>query len=150
MKLAVWMSVVCLLWGAEAPASCSIRATMGLNFGAYDPFSTVSVQTAGSVTIFCTVLQLGTVTVDLSPGSSGSYAARRMSTAGDTLTYNLYLNPERTLVFGDGSSGTGHFGPLILPILGVNRTIDIYGLIPAGQNVKAGSYSDTVVITLSY
>ncbi|WBY09758.1 spore coat protein U domain-containing protein [Sphingomonas sp. 7/4-4] len=35
-------------------------------------------------------------------------------------------------------------------LLSVDQTITVYGRIRAGQNVPAGSYSDTIIVTVTY
>jgi len=51
------------------------------------------------------------------------------------------------VVWGDKSNGTSNFSALLnlLPV-----TLPVYGRIPARQNANAGSYSDTIVVTLLF
>jgi spore coat protein U-like protein len=68
------------------------------------------------------------------------------------LSYNLYLNTAHTQIWGDGTRGTS----TISTTLTVTRRRPaqarqtVYGMIPSGQDVAAGSYSDTIVVTVSY
>ena len=124
-------------WGA-----CTVSA-VGVVFGSYNTFGTAPVDSTGTVTVACDITSL-TYTIGLSTGN-GTYATRMMNGPSATLSYNLYLDPTRLIVWGDGSAGTSL-------VAGVNPglTHTVYGRIPALQNVAPGSYSDTIVVTVSF
>jgi spore coat protein U-like protein len=66
---------------------------------------------------------------------------------GYILDYNLYTDPNRMVVWGDGISGVTVSGS------GTGSTVDhpVYGRIPGGQTgAYIGSYSDTITVTLSF
>jgi spore coat protein U-like protein len=65
--------------------------------------------------------------------------------ATDYLTYELYQNSAHSTVWGN-TSGTG----VANTGNGTQQSITVYGTVDAGQNVPAGSYSDTVVATVSF
>jgi spore coat protein U-like protein len=134
---------------ARAVPSCSFDVVSGVSFGSYDALNTSPLDQTGSITFQCTDLGAGTVTVDLSTGNSGSYAAREMRYAAGVLEYNLYIAPTRAAIWGDGTSGTARFGPF-LPANGVDETLTIYGRIPARQTSPVGAYTDTVVATINF
>jgi spore coat protein U-like protein len=67
----------------------------------------------------------------------------------DQLRYNVYLDPAKTTVWGDGTQGTQFFS-IRNPSLRDRTTVPIYGRVPAGQDVGAGTYADTLVITVNY
>ena len=131
--------------------SCSFVSVSGASFGAYDVFSVGALDTTGSITIVCTsVVPTDNITLDLSQGGASSFSPRVLSRAGGgSLDYNLYTDAARTTVFGDGSSGTGHYGPANPPD-NSNVTITVYARVPAQQDVVAGTYSDTIVATINY
>ncbi len=87
--------------------------------------------------------------IQLSRGSSATFRPRAMQLGADQLQYNLYLDPSRSTVWGDGSAGTSQYGPSSPPNAS-SVLLNIYGRMPARQNVRAGSYSDTVVITIVF
>lgn len=134
---------------ARAQASCTFNAVSGVSFGAYDALNTSPLDQTGSVTFQCTGLGAGTVTVDLSAGNSGSYAAREMRKGTDPLQYNLYRDASRTQIWGDATAGTFHFGPFA-PADGVDETVTIFGRILARQPSPVGAYTDTVVATINF
>ena len=137
---------------AHALALCSVSSVSNIDFGAYDVFSSSPLTGQGSVTVGClSLLSNQTFQVTLSKGSSNSYASRTMQLGASNLNYNLYLNTQNTVIFGDGTGGSsvwGPYGPTVLTLGSVN--IPIYGLIPARQNVPAGIYTDTIIVTVAF
>src|SRR5262245_452236 len=98
-----------VLHGSEASAqptpSCTISAT-SVNFGSYNVFNGSAVDSTGTITYQCNS-QASNITISLSKGSSSSYSPRLMSKGAETLSYNLFTDPARTSVWGDGTSSTG-------------------------------------------
>lgn len=139
---------------ANAAFNCSVNVT-GLNFGSYDVFSTTPKDTTATITVTCKAPPPAPnppfVTISLNPGTSGSFAPRRLQRAGgDPLEYNLFTTPSFSTVWGDGSGGT-QTQTSLNPITNVTPWITtLYGRIPARQNVSAGSYSDTIIVTIDW
>jgi spore coat protein U-like protein len=122
-------------------AVCTI-SPQGVNFGNYDTLDTQPVDGVGNISVQCDAET--TFTIALGPGS-GNYAARRMTSGSNVLEYNLFTEPTRLTVWGDGSAGSST----------ITRTAStaeqaIYGRVPARQNVPAGPYADVVFVTLTY
>jgi spore coat protein U-like protein len=141
---------------ARALVSCTTAAT-GVNFGVYDPLSASATLANGTVSVTCNLLGGGAVnvpvTVSLSTGVSGTYAPRAMQSGAYSLGYNLYWSTAYTQVWGDGTGGSFYGGAtLSLSPSSPSQTVSgtMYGRMPAGQDVGAGSYVDTIVITVSY
>jgi Uncharacterized secreted protein len=67
-----------------------------------------------------------------------------MTIGTSDLAYNLYTDPSRTLVWGDGINGSD------VSVSGSRIDLPIYGRIGARQNVPEGQYVDTIVLTISY
>lgn len=143
---AVGFAALCGLSSA-ANASCS-ASTVGVNFGVYDSQSGVPDDSTGTVNISCSGEGFFLFpTVSLGAGSSGTYASRRMRNGANNLQYNLYTDSARSTVWGNGSGGSSTQTMLVL--FG-NGSRTIYGRIPTGQSVNAGTYSDTLVVTVEY
>jgi len=135
---------------AQAAINCTWRATVPVNFAAYDVFSGTPDDADGSVTYRCTGVGGASVTIDLSTGGSGTYSPRRMTRAGvETLDYNLYRNVTRSEIWGNATGGTFRYGPIVPPN-NTNVRVNIYGRIPAGQDKSAGNYADTIVATINF
>ena len=135
---------------AEA-ISCTIQSVVGVAFGSYDVFSSSPVDSTGSITYRCTLVVplLDTIVITISTGNAGSFLPRTMQSGVKGLAYNLYLDAARTLVWGTGADGTSRYGP-IQPLESSDVTVPVYGRLPAGQDVPAGAYADTVVVTIIY
>jgi len=154
----LWAAALVLsCWSRPAPAaftaSCSVSAT-ALAFGTYTPSQGTATDALATVSIVCNPnLDLGiTFTVRLSTGGSGSYAGRAMTSAGGTLQYQVYQDPARTQVWGDGSAGTATNGGSFaaLPFFTLNQSYTAYGRITSRQNVGAGVFTDTLIVTVTY
>jgi spore coat protein U-like protein len=139
-----------LLAAGPSDAACTVTTT-GVNFGDYDVFVTVPQDSTGSVTVSCDRNPPTDVTIAIGPsGTTGGFLPRslRNASAPDRLNYNLFTNASRSVVWGDGTSGTA---TVVLRRVRRNRpqTATIYGRIPPGQNVSVGSYSDTLTVTIT-
>lgn len=129
---------------------CSFTTVVGVAFGSYNVYSSANVDAAGSMTYVCNTGVASFVTIDISTGSSGVYTTRTLANGASSLNYNLYAAAARTgNPWGNGTGNTTHYGP-VLVVLGAAATIDVYGRIPGSQNVAAGAYSDTVVLTINF
>ncbi len=165
-KLLLLAALLGLGTSSQAQLLCGsptcVVSTGGLSFGAsYDPFAVLPDDSAtATITVECTataLLQLCIVPYEVSidTGGAGGYSPREMTAGAEVLQYNVYTDPTRLLVWGDGiSSGTLTVsGVLSYPILfGGTQSADhqAYGRIFAGQLVDSGSYSDSLTITVSY
>lgn len=138
--------------GAASAITCTASAG-STNFGAYNPLSAAPVDSAGTISVTCTNLLsiLVGYTIELSTGLSTNYAAREMANGANRLQYNLYTNPGRTVVWGDGTGGSSAVSDgYLLLLLSTTINYSVYGRIPAGQNVAVGTYADTIVVTVTY
>lgn len=141
MSLGALGIALSLLCPSTQAASCTVTAS-GINFGNYDPFSNQSLDSAGIISVLCDVV--ATYSIALSPGG-GSFGSRRMADGGHDLLYNLYTDATLTTVWGDATADTAIVGGTAL-----SADHTVYGRIPARQNVNAGFYSDTIVVTLTF
>ena len=150
---------------AHAAAPTCTMSTGGLAFGNYVPSSGSAVTANGSIGFTCTYTGTGfTATLTLSPGKSGSYTNRTLTFGAQSLNYNLYVNAADTEIFG-GGTGNGVAGTYYYYLCypgggvvcnggggqsGTQYVAPMYGLLPGGQDVSAGMYSDTIIATLTY
>lgn len=147
------------LWSVPALAVITCSVTAGsVAFGAYDPLSGGNRDSTGSVTVECTRSLFSAFTVNyevrLNAGNRGSFTPRAMNAGADTLEYNLYTDPTRTTIWGDGSSGTvsqsGSLSWVLFQFGTKTQTFTTYGRIFGAQFVPAGTYSDTITVTVLY
>ena len=156
MRRRVLLFAWCLGFSGDAWAllqSCTVSA-VPVNFGIYNPLAAVPATATGTVTVSCTVTVIGLIeswTVDLSSGNSGNFATRVLANGSSTLSYNLYTSAAYTSIWGDGSGTTSVVsGSTLLAVGTTNNYYTVYGRIPAGQDAAAGTFTDTIVVTLNY
>ena len=143
-RLAV--AAVCLLFASTAAdaATCTVSTT-SVNFGSYDVFDTSPRDSTGTITLRCNG-GAKDVLIEIDGGGSPYVLFRYMAKGTEPLYYNLYQNPNRTQLWGE--NGSGQF--VGDPPNNTDVTVTVYGRIPAQQDVSAGSYSDTVTVTVQY
>jgi spore coat protein U-like protein len=131
-----------------AQAACSLTST-SIAFGNYDIFSPSPLDTLGQIIFRCGNNDHD-VAISLDKGGAPTFNPRRMLNGASTLNYNLYLDAARTVIWGDGSSGTQTF--FVHNPQNNNRDISvpIHGRVPAGQGASVGNYSNTVTITINF
>jgi spore coat protein U-like protein len=127
---------------ATVSSQCAVSAstldfgTVGLLLANTDLNSTVTVQCAGGV-----AYQVG-----LDDGQHATGTTRRMQGPGGLVTYELYRDNGRTQRWGntlntDTVVGSGN---------GANQNITVYGRVPNQSTPSAGTYNDTITVTVTY
>jgi spore coat protein U-like protein len=144
-------SIMVFLSATGYAFTCSV-ATTPVSFGGYNVFSTSPLDSTGTITLSCSnpAQQPIQVTVSIGTGASGSFNPRQMQLASgsDRMNYYLFLDPSHTIIWGDGTGGTSTFTSTI--IRNPNLTATVYGRVPAQQNLSGGSYSDTLLVTVTW
>jgi spore coat protein U-like protein len=150
----------CLIVLEPAPAraggnvSCSISTT-ALVFGQYVPSRNGASDFTATIQVNCMspgeapVPVLGSISL-IGRGANGR---RELTDRAHRLIYQLFLDPARTIPWGDGSGESR-----TQPISGVaggatpfRATVTVYGRILARQaGASVGSYSDQITAVLSY
>jgi spore coat protein U-like protein len=138
---------------ANVNARCTVNNTAPVAFGTYDPVvtnETAPKDATGSFDIKCTkgssgILKLGSGLY--SANASGTTRALKAAGSANYLSYDLYTTAARSTVWND-TTNTVLYGPAANSSA---FTEMVYGRIPGAQvNAVADSYSDTVVITVTY
>ena len=129
---------------ANILTSCTLSATT-LDFGSTTNLNQI-IDGVGTITATC---QNATpYSIALSGGNAGATdpSQRKMSKGSDNITYGLYQDPSRTTQWGDviGSNVRSLIG------LGTSQAITVYGRIPVQPTTPPGTYTDTVIVTLTY
>jgi spore coat protein U-like protein len=127
---------------ATVSSQCSVSATT-LDFGTVgllsantDNTSALTVQCANGV-----AYQVG-----LDTGQHATGPTRRLQGPGGFVTYELYRNSARTQRWGttlnsDTVAGSGN---------GSNQALTVYGRVPGQTTPSAGTYNDTITVTVTY
>jgi len=130
---------------------CGVQNVTPLAFGVYEPGNIAGSESHATLTVSCILTLWGSVRVELDAGSHSTGGWNRHLASGSSrLAYQLYLDPARTQIFGDGTGGSNAYvrsGGLQL----LSRfDVDIYGYIPPGQYVPGGTYTDTIQVRIIY
>ncbi|HEY6258131.1 MAG TPA: spore coat protein U domain-containing protein [Xanthobacteraceae bacterium] len=123
---------------------CAVSAAT-LNFGSTGVLRAV-VDGTGSITITCTNAAPYTAALDGGLSGAANPTQRKMSQGLETITYGLYQDSARAVPWGSSvgvntMAGTG---------IGLVQRFTVYGRVPAQSTPSPGTYSDTVVLTISY
>lgn len=126
---------------AQAAPDCDVQVSF-VDFGQVDGRRRSRVS--GEVMVLCDEPTRFVLT--LSEGH-GSYGERRMrGPDGTALRYNIYVDPARRRVWGDGAGGTARLvgrndgrRPTIIPV---------YGEVARGQPARSGHYSDQLLVSV--
>ena len=143
---------------AEINANC-IMSTTDLAFGAYDPIVANATEgLTGSATVSATCTSGATGVVTMSGGLHSTFCMsskcyRRMANAGETsfLRYNIYTNASYSwgYVWTDNPVDTKTVGQVTGS--GISQDLTVYGEVHKSQtNASAGSYTDTINVTLRF
>ena len=136
--------------GAQAQGggnSCDISVT-GVAFGTYNVFGGAPLQSTGTVSFRCGPAVSGPVLIKLSTGQSGTFLPRTLTQSTEALAYNLYKNAARTQVWGDESGGVT--GVTLALQKNTWVPVDVFAEIPPLQDVRAGTYTDTITATIEF
>lgn len=124
---------------------CDVTATppTDLDFGTTS-LLTADIDQTATITVTCT--EAAPYDVGLGGGTSGDTAARTMTGTGGDVAYQLYQDAARTEVWGDlvGTDTVDATGT------GVAQTHTVYGRVPPQPTPPAGTYTDTVAVTVTW
>jgi spore coat protein U-like protein len=131
---------------AEVVANCNMTAN-NIAFGPYDPVvanKSAHLERIDIVSMQCTP---GTaVRMELDNGQHASGGQRAMTgPPNGRLSYEIYRSNNHNVRFGTGADAQDK-------VAGSNGRLGfwMYSRLPAGQNMPVGSYSDTVLVTITY
>jgi spore coat protein U-like protein len=140
---------------ASVTNSCIITSTTGISFAAYDPADThfaAPLDASGTVNVRCTRGTNAAVALDqgdqAATTSSCSAPLRQMTDGGsERLRYDIYQNAARNIPWGCDAANDQAF---TAAASNVPTTLTTYGRIPPGQDVAAGNFTDTVVVSVTF
>jgi spore coat protein U-like protein len=131
-----------------------VDGIIGVNFGAYDPLSGQHNDSAGKLNVSCSndsfeSTEIIHFRIELNAGLYESGSTRAMSQGSDLLSYNLFQDSARQIVWGIQAQGQD--GLIYLEsALAASQSFDIYGRLFGAQLVAAGTYNDTITVTVTY
>lgn len=126
--------------------TCGVTAT-SMNFGTASSQDIANgVNATSTITATCSSGTPYSIALDGGLANASNPVARKMASGGNQLTYGLYLDAARTMPWGD-QSGTNTFESTGA---GTGQSVTVFGRVPGQSVPPAGTYSDTIVVTLSY
>jgi spore coat protein U-like protein len=126
---------------------CDFIVVDAVNFGNYDDASSRPTLTTATFQLKCSGVGNQDVVLAAGPSAAtGDLLDRRLrGPGGSELRYQLYTNPARTVVWGDGTRGTS---VIVVNQHGSFRDVTVYGGIPADQGGDVGAYGDFITVTV--
>lgn len=143
------LAIVLLFAGAwDARAETCTVSTTSLNFGTYNVFASAPTDSTATVVLDCQG-NARDVRISIGRGSASTFGSRRMSKGSERLFFNVYRDAARTAIWGDGTGGSQ---VEIVDRVQNNQPhqVVVYGRVPAGQDVSAGTYSESVTVAIDY
>ncbi len=133
--------------------NCILSST-NIAFGTYDPTAPAAATATGSVTAKCTKGDLVSVALgqggNPATGSTAAVPARQMANGANMLPYHIYIAGTGTTEWGTGTVGTNEPAAQTSTSVATALTFTTYGSLPAGADVPAGAYSDSVIATVTF
>ncbi len=129
---------------ATVVASCGVSAT-NLNFGTIG-LLTGTTDAQGTLTVQCSATLPYTVSLDGGQSGATNPTQRKMAFGGASVFYGLYRDAARSLPWGstagiNTAAGTGN---------GLPQNLTVYGRIAPQTTPMPGTFTDTIVVTVSY
>ena len=146
-----WTGVLFLMLGSGSAWAANCQTTVTpLDFGIYNPGSTAPLDVAGNIDVRC-MRGPGSFFVTISPGVNGGFFPRQLASGPYLMQYNLYADPARSLIWGDGTGGTSvNSGSKPSAGRPVEFSFPVYGRIFPRQSVGAGVYADSLLVTVVF
>ena len=141
--LLAWFPLIVLAPFAIGQLPCTVAAP-AMNFGNYT--GALLTPGAGAANVTCALSLSFTVSLDAGLGVGATTTTRKMTgPGGATLSYQLFQNASRTVNFGNTA------GVDTVTALGIATVepINIYPQVAAGQLVPAGTYTDTITVSVA-
>jgi spore coat protein U-like protein len=137
---------------AQVNANCNFTSSNTMDFGStYDPSgANLSNPLGGAVVVDVRCTKGASVSIGINTGANGANApagsTRAMKFGTNYLGYDFYQESTYATLWTNSGAGMVTF---ISPSNAPNP-VTVYGKVPGGQDVPAGLYQDTVIVTVNY
>jgi spore coat protein U-like protein len=135
---------------ATVLSTCSATAAT-LAFPNYTPGGGPQIGNT-TISVKCTKNTPFTVALNAGSTTGDAFAQRLMGSGANTLQYNLFTTSGLATIFGDGTGGTATVPGTGLGVA-TAASVQVFGQVPdsaTNQAAIAGSYSDTITVTVIY
>ncbi len=121
---------------------CEISSPTNMNFGTVGLLKN-NVDASSTFVVRCTENTNYTIALDNGQNASGGNSRMANSAGTKFVTYELYQDSGRSTLWDDTNtvSATG---------TGTDQSYTVYGRVPPQPTPPAGTYTDTVTITVTY
>ena len=129
---------------ATVQANCSVSVA-NINFGSTATLGS-NIDASGTVTAQCTNTTPYNIGLSAGAGTGATVTTRKMTSGVKTVNYSLYRDSGRSAVWGTtvGTNTVSATGT------GTAQNTAVYGRVPPQTVPGAGTFSDTVVVTVTY
>jgi spore coat protein U domain-containing protein, fimbrial subunit CupE1/2/3/6 len=135
---------------ATVLSTCSASAAT-LAFPNYTPGGGPQIGNT-TISVKCTKNTPFTVALNVGSTTGDAFTQRLMASGANTLQYNLFTTAALATVFGDGTPGSQTVTGTGLGVA-TAAAVQVFGQLPdsaTNQAAVAGSYSDTITVTVTY
>lgn len=130
-----------------AYATCSV-SVVPIVFGRYDVLDPAPLDAVGRVEYACgSKVERVRIRILRSPGKAAR--AHALQNGTHELHYQLFLDPAMRRVWGDETDGTEALY-VYDPPAGKTVSVPIFARLPPRQNVRIGTYTDSVTIQVDF
>ena len=138
---------------ATVNARCTISAT-ALSFGSSNSTISSNIDSTATLTATCTNSTPYSIGLNNGANVSGTQRRMRLGATANFISYGLYTDSARTNGWKTTTSTTSCTGGASTCILGTgtgsSQNVTVYGRIPPQTAPAAGSFTDTVTVTVTY
>lgn len=140
---------------ASAAYTCSVGLVTPINF-VYDNSIASPSTGVGKLEVVCTLIGIFpenvSYAISISAGVGNDFQQRTLRKGSVSLQYNLYKDVAHTSIWGNNTGGATALGDgyALVNILPVVREYSVYLKALPNQSVEAGSYVDSVFVTVEY
>ncbi len=129
---------------ATVVSTCNVSAT-NVSFGTVGLVNS-NVDATSTVTAQCSISLPYTVSLNGGNAGASDPTQRKMAKASENITYGLYKDSARAQPWGNtiGTNTVAGTGT------GLSQANTVYGRVPSQTTGSPGSYSDTIVVTVTY
>lgn len=149
---ALFLGTPLLAWAETGGAHCELSATP-LVFGQYSPTAGSPSDVTLTLTVACVASSSEPAAIEGSIALVGGTTERRLTSGSGELRYQLYLDPARSRLWGDGVSAgeAATVSGMVAPDTTFRQTIAIYGRVLGRQtHATVGHYTDRIDAVLQY
>lgn len=140
----------CVPAEAAGSANCTLSMT-SLEFGQYVPSRPGPSDFTATLTIACLASGPEPASVGGTISLINSGGPRELAAGQDRLRYQLFMNPARTIPWGEGGMQAQSISAVVGPGTPWRQSFAIYGRILARQShASVGRYTDRITAVLDY